>query len=328
MIAQLSMDYITWKPSKVFPRLLSYFFFEGRPATTRGRWFNPITMLSLRTASRSSLREEAESPVFITGTGRSGSTILGLVLSMHRDVGFLNEPKALWHVVNPNDDLIGSYTLNHASYFLDETDAIEPIASKVKSIYSSFIRLSGSSKIVDKFPEMIFRIEFLLKLFENPRFIFLYRNPVDTILSTARWSEEHKDIVKHEDWWGVNKRKWKLLVTQVVVQDEYLSPYLEEIAGFTNAVDMAAVEWIVTMNQGLKMMEQYPEHILPVKFEDLTSQPAITLRDICSFCGLHEEQKFISFGMKALKLKPAKKEIDVHPLLRDSLEKLSKKLGY
>jgi len=328
MIAQLNKDYIFARPAKVFQRLLSYFFYEGRPATTKGRWFNPVTFLSLQASAKTSGIPAAESPVFITGTGRSGSTMLGLVLSMHPDVGFLNEPKALWYFANPKDDIIGSYTLNEADYIMHANDASFEIGKKVKSIYSSFLNRSGSNRIVDKFPEMIFRIEFLNALFENAKYIFLYRNPWETIASTALWSEKNSHSGKNENWWGVNNRKWKLLVNQVVPTDASLSGHAKMIATLTSQSDKAAVEWIATMNFGMKMLVKFPGHVLPVKYEQLCTQPEKTLHEICAFTGLSGNNHFISFGKQVIHCTPSKAEPQVHPVLQDIIIDLSQKLGY
>ena len=184
MIAQLDKKYIFTRPSKVYSRLLSYFFYEGRPATTKGRWFNPITFYFLKQSSTANLNPASEKPVFITGTGRSGSTLLGKVLSMHPEVGFLNEPKALWFVANPNDDIVGSYSSAKANYLMNQSHVTISIADKVKSMYSTFLEKTGTRYIVDKYPEMIFRVEFLNALFKNPKYIFLHRDPWETIAST------------------------------------------------------------------------------------------------------------------------------------------------
>jgi len=328
MIAQLSKEYINAKPSKVFSRLISYFFFEGRPATTKGRWFNPVTFMSLRSASKTRHLPGAESPVFITGTGRSGSTILGLVLSMHHDAGFLNEPKALWYHVNHADDLIGSYSEEPARYIMNASNASEKMAMSVKSIYSSFLKLSGSSRIIDKFPEMIFRIDYLNKIFENPRYIFLYRNAMETIASTAIWSNTHRDAQKQEDWWGVNNRKWNLLVEQVVPFDEYLSQDAATIATFTNQSDRAAVEWIVTMNQGLKMYSAYPDRVFPLNYEDLCKRKEQVLQQICDFTGLSYDAVFFKFGKQIIRESKAINHIKLHPLLLEPISLLTKRLEH
>ncbi|MBL0339645.1 MAG: sulfotransferase [Bacteroidetes bacterium] len=328
MIAQLNKAYLFAKPSKVVPRLLSYFFYEGRPATTRGQWFNPITFRVLKNASHSNQIPECESPVFITGTGRSGSTILGLVLSMHPDVGFLNEPKALWFVANPKDDLIGSYSNGDALYFMNANDATPAISSNVKSIYSSYLQISSSKRIVDKFPEMIFRIEYLNTIFNNPKYLFLFRNPWSTIASTAIWSNQHTNVAKHEDWWGVNNRKWNLLLEQVVTHDPHLSKYKKEIEKFVSQTDKAAVEWIATMNQGLKMMELFPEKIMPVKYEDLAGDPEKNLKAICDFIQLSPSSEFIDFSKKNIHPTEPHNQIAIHPLLSAPIADLCLKLGY
>ncbi len=328
MIAQLNKDYIFTKPAKVIPRLLSYFLYEGRPATTKGRWFNPVTFMSIRNASSTKHISECEQPIFITGTGRSGSTVLGLVLSMHPDVGFLNEPKALWYFVNPADDLIGSYSSEAAKYIMSAADANLSLASKVKSIYSSYLNRSNSKRIVDKFPEMIFRIEYLNQIFKNPKYIFLYRNPWDTISSTALWSENHTDAVNHEDWWGVENRKWNLILEQVVVNDPHLSKIYNTVASLTKQTDKAAVEWIVTMNYGIKMMQEFPELILPIKYEDLANDSEKSLRAICKFTSMNENDDFLKFGKKILKSTTKNRPVQIHPQLANAIEELSEKLGY
>ena len=107
MVAQLDRLYVSTRPTKAYSRLVSYLLFEGRPLTTKGQWINPLVAAHFGLEKRLPQFRQVKQPVFILGTGRSGTTILGLILSLHRDVGFLNEPKALWHSVNPADDLIG-----------------------------------------------------------------------------------------------------------------------------------------------------------------------------------------------------------------------------
>jgi hypothetical protein len=328
MIAQINKNYFLATKSRVLIRLLSYFLYEGRPVTTKGRWFNPLTFLYLKAAANAKHNVNAESPLFITGTGRSGSTILGMVLSVHRDVGFLNEPKAIWYLTNSSDDLIGSYSKSEASYCMNASDVSEIGSNLVKSIYSSFLSISGSKKIVDKFPEMIFRIEYLNTIFKHPKFLFLYRNPWDTISSTAEWSDQHTNKNKKEDWWGINNRKWKLLLQQVVSHDKMLAPYIDTIRELTSQQDKAAVEWIVTMNQGIQMMLLYPDQVLPVKYEELSSEPLKILNNICNFSGLKKDDRFLDFAMKTIHPVNRSSEVKVHPILMPVITSISKQLGY
>jgi hypothetical protein len=310
--------------------MLSYLLYEGRPATTKGKWFNPVTFRYLRYCSGTRVISGSEGPVFITGTGRSGSTILGLILSMHKDIGFLNEPKALWHVVCPEGDLTGSYSKSKVMFDLDENDLRPGMPQKVKAMYSSYMRLTGSKVIVDKYPEMIYRTDFISRIFKNPRFLFLYRNPWDTIISTAQWSDSNRKVAngETEDWWGVNNRKWELLVEQVVPLDPYLSLYRDEIAKLDNQYDMAAVEWIVTMNRGLQAIEHHPDKFFPVSYEDLVEQPRQVLHRLFQFLGLRTDPVVLKYAVSELKYKPPRKKIDIHPMLREALSETSVRLGY
>jgi hypothetical protein len=251
-----------------------------------------------------------------------------MVLSMQKEIGFLNEPKALWYEANRYDDLIGSYSDGAAKYLLDAADATSEISACVKSIYSSFLKFSGSKRILDKFPEMIFRIGYLEQIFSDAKYIFLYRNPWDTISSTALWSAGHTNTAREENWWGVRNRKWKLMLEQVIPNDPLLSAYQHEVSLLKSDYDKAAAEWIVTMNQGLKMYTRFPEKIMLVQYEKLCMQPRKVLSDICRFAALQPDENMYRYGEKVLKLPAPAVEADVKPFLEEGIMRLSERLGY
>ena len=328
MIAQLNRVYLKAFPGKIFSRLYSYFFVEGRPATTKGRWFNPITFAILRLASKSKSVKEAESPLFITGTGRSGSTILGLVLSTHRDVMFLNEPKAMWYVANPADDIIGSYSKAGGQYMMQGSDVVNGCAREIKGVYSQAMKLTGTKQIVDKYPEMLFRTDYLCEIFSKPRFIFLSRNASDTIASTTNWSVKHRIEDAKEDWWGVDEKKWLLMLEQVVPYDTDLAPHIDLIRGMTSQSERAAVEWIVSMNHGLKQLLKYPDLFLRVRYEDLCENSDHELSRICDFAGIQVDEKMLGYGRETIRKQNIHHHPHIHPVLVEAVNKVSHRLGY
>ena len=113
MVAQIDTKFIRARPWKLWSRLLAYALFEGRPLTTRGRWINPLVFAGYRLWSVLPLRKRDLRPIFVMGVGRSGTTVLGTILALHPDVGYLNEPKALWHAALGDDD--GSLLVKVAS---------------------------------------------------------------------------------------------------------------------------------------------------------------------------------------------------------------------
>lgn len=329
MIAQIDPLYIRTRPTKVLTRLMSYAFFEGRPVTTKGRWINPLVFSILKTvATNNSKYKPVEKPIFILGTGRSGTTILGIVLSMHREVGYLNEPKAMWHLIHPYEDVIGNYSQADAKYRLTAEDATDEMHQRASQMFGAYLTATRSQRLVDKYPELIFRVGFVRALFPDARFIFLVRNGWDTCHSIATWSERlgvQVNDQKH-DWWGVDDRKWRLLVEQLVKADPALSEGTDEIKHFERHLDRAAVEWLVTMREGIRLMQASSDCIHLVRFEDLTLEPDKTLAELCDFCELSTDDTFSEYARQTLHPVPARQSFDVHPkivhIFRDTMEKL------
>ena len=331
MIAQLNSDYIITRPTKAITRLISYTLFEGRPVTTKGRWINPIIFSILKRAARSSRRfTPVEKPIFILGTGRSGTTILGVVLSMHKDVGYLNEPKAMWHLIHPHEDIIGNYSLNHAKYRLTDEEATDKMCQRAAQMFGAYLSVTGSKRLVDKYPELIFRVDFVKALFPDARFIFLVRNGWDTCHSIANWSKRLGVQVNDEnhDWWGVNDRKWKLIVDQLVTTDADLKNIVEDVKNFDRHLDRAALEWILTMREGLHLMQILPDCTYKVHFEELTSKPEETLSALCDFCELPMDKTFQNYARHTLNPVPPREPFDLHPKIAPIFYDTMSRLGY
>ena len=329
MIAQINLNYIKTRPMKALTRLISYALFEGRPVTTKGRWVNPLVFSLLKTVSTNNRKyRPIKKPIFILGTGRSGTTILGTVLSMHREVGYLNEPKAIWHLIHPHEDVIGNYSQSDAKYRLTAEDATDEMRRRAAQMFGAYLTTTRSERLVDKYPELIFRVDFVRALFPDARFIFLVRNGWDTCHSIATWSERLGVQVSGEkhDWWGINDRKWRLLVEQLVKTDPALSEISDEIKHFEQHLNRAAVEWIVTMQEGLRLMQTSSDYIHLLRFEDLTSQPDKTLAALCEFCELSTDNTFREYARRTLHPVPAKKPFDVPakiaPIFHDTMAKL------
>ncbi len=297
MIAQIDRDYIRTNPLRLWSRLISYGLFEGRPQTTQGRWINPLVLSFLRTLTVMPVTKKIDKPVFIIGTGRSGTTILGIVLSMHRHVGFLNEPKALWHVINAREDLIGNYTEQSCFYRFSEEDIGENAIRDAHRLYSIYLMVSGNSRLVDKYPELIFRVPYVLSLFPDARFLFLVRNGWETCQSIVNWSDRNGVVSNNKacDWWGVNDRKWITLVDQLAgdLSDESAKEY--------SAVDRAALEWVLSMREGLSVIRSYPQNCLMVRYENLVNNVNSNLQTIFDFCELSSDDAVFKYAAKVLR---------------------------
>jgi len=330
MVAQIDREYVRCRPWKAWPRLCSYLLFEGRPLTTRGRWINPLVFSFLRVAQGLPQVRSIAAPIFIVGAGRSGSTILGKVLSMHRDVGFLNEPKAIWHSLVGKEDLVGSYTSGGASYRLQASDATDSMRVAARKIYGLYLLLGLSNRVVEKYPEMIFRVEFLKALFPDAKFLFLSRSGVDACASISCWSDRLGYSTEFEtvDWWGRDRRKWRLLLEQIVPEHEDLAEVVSELAELDSHRAMAAVEWIVSMREGLRLTVHHADSVLHVPYEMLCQTPARMLRSIFEFAELRDDERCLEYARRVLKLRASRTELNLPKCLVEPFDSVQTELGH
>lgn len=331
MVAQIDRQYMRTRPWKLWSRLVSYAFFEGRPLTTRGRWINPLIFSLFAIEKRLPKLRRVEKPVFILGTGRSGTTILGIVLSMHHEVGFLNEPKALWHAIHSGEDLIGSYSRGQARYRLTAADAELAAKQSAEKLFAAYLAATFSSRVVDKYPELVFRVPFVQALFPDAKFLFLARNGWDTCHSIEGWSARLGEQVGAEshDWWGVDRRKWNMLVEQIVPEHPDLATHIDAMRNWTRQTDMAAVEWIVTMREGLRLMREYPADVMRVDYEEMCRSPRQKMQEIAAFLELSsDDEPFLGYAEQTLKETQDKKPFELSPLIVDAFVETMARLGY
>jgi hypothetical protein len=223
--------------------------------------------------------------VFIVGMGRSGTTLLGRILAAHPSVGFLNEPKAVWHVIRDDEDIIGSYAPPHAGrLYLGGEDADEEVSRRGRALFAWYLQASRSKRIVDKYPELIFRHAFVRAIFPDARFLIAVRSPWSTLKSVAGWSESH--ATDSADWWGVRDQKWDILWTQGVVQRESNSDLATlNLAEESDSHVRAALEWIVTMREAISLATVDPLAQI-THYEELVQHPRDLIRKTLRFCEL------------------------------------------
>jgi hypothetical protein len=220
--------------------------------------------------------------------------------------------------------------LDAANYSFSERDITLEKMKTVHCLFTFYLTITGAKRILDKNPEIIYRIPYIKELFPDAKFIFLVRNGWDTARSIAEWSRTH--CVNHggniENWWGLNLRKWNLMVEQLIPNEPLLSPYQDEIRNLSRQEDMAAVEWILAMQQGLRSTYRYPENIFQVAYENLTNLPGKTLTSIIEFCELAEDKTMIEYAQKVLKSSPKKQPLEIPGFINNAFVETMSDLNY
>ena len=91
---------------------------------------------------------------------------------------------------------------------------------------------------------------------------------------------------------------------------------------------MAMVEWIVTMNEGIQVLNDYPKDISLVRYEDLTSETLKTMYKIIDFCELPVDNTMLEYAINILKPTKPHTHIDFHPAILPLFEETMKCFGY
>ena len=320
MIAGLDWASVKWRPATVFHRLAALSLLEGRPLTARGRWINPLALAFLRAAADGKAgagHAVVRKPVFIVGVGRSGTTLTARLLSLHRDVALLNEPKALWHVACPQEDLVGNYSRGPAHYRLGTAQATERVRTRVHRLYQTALFLTRRQRIVDKYPEMVYRLEWLRALFPDARFVLLVRDGWSVCRSIATLSSRMRVARAGEihDWWGANDRKWNFLVDELVGGDPGLACHREEIRRSASPHDRAALEWALAMREGYQAARTDPDRLFTLRYEQLCAEPGETLRRLLEFCQLAPDPGLIERAPDLVWPPAVRAPLPLHPLI-------------
>lgn len=291
MVAQIDRDYVRVTRSRAFVRLASYGLFEGRPPTTRGRFLNRLVFAQLKAASSHWAAHAVRQPVFVVGIGRSGTTLLGRLLSTHRQVGFLNEPRAMWQLILPEHDVSGFYG-DTGRYLLTADDASDEVCETARSLYSWYAASTRSSRVVDKYPELIYRIPFVRQLFSDALFVAIVRAPGATVRSIGTWSEQHG--TGGADWWGVRNVKWSNMQKELVPRHPDIESLLQMRIQATDE-DRATVEWVLGMRE---VAQARDAGLLAsfVRYEDLVAQPDQVLRRVLSELDLPLDQRVLTYA--------------------------------
>jgi tetratricopeptide (TPR) repeat protein len=122
----------------------------------------------------------AESPVFVVGFPRSGTTLLELALDAHPRLKSMDEQR---FVQDALDELVAS----GADYPQRLRGVSQEVLDSVRASYwervAKRVKLAPGERLVDKNPLNILRLPVIRRVFPNARILLAVRHPCDVILS-------------------------------------------------------------------------------------------------------------------------------------------------
>jgi hypothetical protein len=123
--------------------------------------------------------DRLKEPVIILGPPRSGTTILGSLLSQHSSFGYFEEPRAVWRWGNEK----------HSDWMAPQC-ATPEVKGYIRDYFGDRLEEQGKARLLEKTPQNCLRPEFVDSIFPDAKYIIVHRDPIETIRSIeAFWSE-------------------------------------------------------------------------------------------------------------------------------------------
>jgi hypothetical protein len=247
---------------------------------------------------------DIDRPIFVIGTGRSGTTLFFQMLGFHPDLAWFSTygnylyrsawPALLSRVRDvPGIDRIlrpdARYTPKPAESYgilddvtdrlftaprrLEASDVTPQIAERFRERVRAYLRLQGKPRFANKHTGFA-RTRFLGAIFPNARFIHVYRDGRAVANSLIR-----------VDWWReLDSWRWGPM------RPEYVEEY--ERSGKSRLV-LAAISWKTLMDEiEDETRELGPDTLMRVRYDDLVNDLRPSLENVLRFSELPDRPLF------------------------------------
>lgn len=283
-------------------------------------------------------------PVFVVGSGRSGTTLLHDILAINDDVCWISDTtnkyykvpqlaflervldvpfvgkilkrkvitESSWHFIRPSEgeNIYQNYCGYGVGKILTSADSSPNKNKKMKDMFLKHLLFSGKSRFINKSPSNVQRVDLLNAIFPDAYFIHIIRDGRAVVgsLSNVPW---WKDI---KLWWANGKLPLDL-----------------ELRG-VDPVIVKAKHWEHNIKEVRRHKKRLKGRYMEVFYEDLIADVPETIKRICTFCSLNCSKEYLSLipaSFPSTNYKWKKTFTPIHKkLLNGILRKTLDSMGY
>lgn len=234
-------------------------------------------------------------PIIILGAPRSGTTILGEILSQHSNLHYMIEPNLMWH----------RYAGSASDYF--DMRIVGRAIKPTRRQFEAELSKSGKARLLEKTPQNCLRVPFVHSVFPNAKFIHIIRNGLESSLSIAKYwqsnthgfrgvrlSQRLKEVsIRQIPRYGIQfvKRVLPASDTPRVFWGPVL-PGMPALVKAYNIHEVAALQWRECVEKAAVYGRAMPaDQYMELRLEDFNEQ---TLREILEFAQLSPEDAVLN----------------------------------
>ena len=193
-------------------------------------------------------------PIFLGGAGRSGTTLLRVILDTHPSIACGPELKVTPIVCRYWYDFQTAYSPVLREYLLNSTDVDMIFGQVILNLMEKYRRQSGKPRVAEKSPNNVFFFEHLHYMFPDSPLIQVIRDGRDVVCSllTMNW----------------------------------MDPKTRQPLAYTRDARKAAEYWVSAIRAGRMAAQARPtlaRRYMEVRYEDLVTQPVPVLQRLFAF---------------------------------------------
>jgi len=227
-------------------------------------------------------------PTFIIGCGRSGTTILGQILSRHPTFAYADERRDLWTESTPLADVWSERAQERrGTLVLDPRLARGAAGRRLRAAFATELRRAQRPRLLEKLPINAFRVPFIESACPGARYVHLLRNGLDVARSIA-------ERCRRAAWYGIGDYKWHQLVALAEARPETRGL----AARCSDDRRRGLLEWRLSVEASLEAFTAIdPSRHLLVRYEELVASPKIVVEAILRFLELPAHPEPAAFAV-------------------------------
>ena len=247
-------------------------------------------------------------PVILIGAARSGTTLLGELLSQSPEVAYWLEPKYIWRYGNPSAK--------------DDIRTKAEATQKVKHyIYNTFLKHKNKKAkdiFIEKTPSNVFRIEFINEIFPNAKYVHIIRDGRDVSLSAEKkWTSTPdrsallRRLTSNEiplseiAYYGIDF--FRDVIGRIFLPKKGFiwGPHFQGIREFRRShtiIETCAQQWLSSVEHSLNEFNNIDSsRIFEIRYEKLIQQPDSVLSELSDFIGLKDSDPILNYAYNIIR---------------------------
>jgi hypothetical protein len=248
-------------------------------------------------------------PILITGTPRSGKSVVAELIRLTEEFTVRVEPTPTWNT--------GRRVREHDRRLAE--DASASVRRRIRSECEAALALSGGQRYADELAHHALRIPFVSAVLPEAKIIHVIRNPEPTIAEMNFWwahGQKNPSCVRDGirdrirqvrplelpplAYRFVKNQIWRSLRGRPAAWGP-MPPGLAQYARTHRPAEIAGYQWARLMEYALQDLAKLPdERVLEVRYERLVEQPEREVLRMAEFCEVRDPARMMAEGCRRL----------------------------